>query len=74
MRALRIVANDQARHPKPRSLDDEIRSILAALDNHRVGMRNLEKALARLGRRFADERGEFMLPGEARLRRDVGAR
>lgn len=71
-RTLRLIANDTARHHREPPLDDAIRDTLAKLDNHRVGVRNLEKALARFGRARADRMGEVMPQQECRLRRDLG--
>ena len=70
-RALRLVQPT----PDPRVvLDDECRDVLAKLDNHRVGLRSLERLLAKLGRERADAMGEVLRQNEARLRRDLPER
>ncbi len=64
---------DTPHEPKIRSTE---RLLLLKLSEHRTAMLNLsriEAEIADLSRAWADDRGEFMLPGIQRLRRELGA-
>jgi hypothetical protein len=58
--------------PEP-SLEDEIRLALIQHKQALESVRWAEDELQPLRRRYAAERGEFMLPSIERLRREIGA-
>lgn len=57
---------------EPRSVEDVLRMFLRDRDDAARDIAAIDEQMLPLRKRYAAERGEFMLPSLARLRRELG--